>query len=79
MIDAHIKKLWAWVTPGFAAVTIEGTAETELTVSGNPPLKVTGYAKDSAFAITDSRFVDILKAALEKQRQELTAKAQGWR
>jgi len=78
-VDAHIKKFWSWVTPGFAQVTIEGTVETELTASGNPPLKVTGYAKDGGLAITDSKYTDILKAALEKQRQELTAKAQGWR
>ena len=79
LVDARIRKFWSWVTPGFASVTVEGTVEADVTSPGNPPLTLTGYAKDSVFAVTDDKFTGILKAALEKQRQELTTKAQGWR
>ena len=78
VVDARIRKFWSWVTPGFAAVTVEGSVETDLTVSGNSPITATGYAKDSAFAVTDDKFTEILKKALEQQRKDLAAKAK-WR
>ena len=79
VVDARIRKFWSWVTPGFATMTIEGTVETELTSTGNAPITIKGYAKDAPLVVTDARFTDILKTALEVQRTDLTAKAQGWR
>ncbi len=48
-IDARIRKFWAWLTPGFWAVTLRANVETDLAISGgNPAVNVSVTAEQAA-------------------------------
>lgn len=75
LVDVSIKQFWAWMTPGFWALTFETKIETDLdfgTVS--PQLTIKAYAQDSGQLGTDGAYIGIISKALDAYRSEATTK-----
>lgn len=77
-IDARIQKFWAWLTPGFWAVTLRANVETDLTMSGgNPALKVSASAEQAAMIAGDSAWIEVIDKALLVYRDQAASKTSG--
>lgn len=74
-VDVTIKQFWAWMTPGFWALTFEAKIETDLDIkSAGQVMTIKAYAQDSGQLGTDSAYVGIVSKALESFRAEAAAK-----
>lgn len=72
VVDVRVRKFWAWMTPGFWALTFESRIETDLSIEGKAaPISIKGYATESRQLGTDSAWMDIIGKAL----QDFQAKA----
>lgn len=66
VVDVRIKKFWAWMTPGFWALSFESRIETELSIEGrSTPILVEAYAIESRQLGTDSAWMDIVSKGLQ--------------
>lgn len=75
-VSVDIKELWAWFTPGLFTVTVECRATVNLgggALAAAPPVTVTGYAKTSGMAATDSDYAQVLKQALDDLTTKMEA------
>jgi len=64
-IDARIRKFWAWLTPGFWAVTLRANVETDLAISGgNPAVNVSVTAEQAAMVAGGLGLVEVIDSAL---------------
>jgi uncharacterized lipoprotein YajG len=78
IIDVRIKKFWAWLQPGFWALTLHTNITTDLEVSGaSSPSVVTVHTKDSRQLATDSAWIEIVDKALTDYRTQVIAKSDG--
>ncbi len=76
IIDAHIKQFWAWVQPGFWALTLNTNITTNLDISGvTSPTVVSVHATDSRQIATDSAWIEIVDKALKDYRDQVVAKS----
>ena len=79
-IDARIRRLWAWLTPGFWAVTLRANVETDLTISGgNPPVNVSVTTEQATMVAGDSAWIEVIDKALQLYRDQAASKMSGLR
>jgi hypothetical protein len=75
VIEARIKKFWAWVQPGFWALTFHADITTDLEISGiATPTIVTVNTEDSRQLATDSAWIGIVDQALRDYRSQVAVK-----
>lgn len=75
-VDARILKFWAWLTPGFWAVTLRANIETDLAITGgNPPLNVSVTAEEATMVAGDSAWIQVIDKALQLYREQAASKA----
>jgi hypothetical protein len=79
LLDVRIRKFWAWVTPGFWAVTIDAAIETDVTPSGMATAPIAVHATHSSMAVTDGVWVEVVDKALLGYRTQAAAAVRGWR
>jgi hypothetical protein len=78
IVDVHIKQFWAWVQPGFWAMTLSSHITTDLEISGTAaPAVVSVSEKESRQLVTDSAWIEIVDKALKDYREQASAKAAG--
>ncbi|BCK86296.1 hypothetical protein MIZ01_0050 [Sideroxyarcus emersonii] len=76
IIDVRIKQFWAWLQPGFWAITLHTDIATNLEISGKAtPATVEVHAQDSRQVVTDSAWIEIVDQALKDYRQQAAAKS----
>ena len=76
IVDVHIKQFWAWVQPGFWALTLNSHITTDLEISGTAsPTVVSVSEKDSRQLVTDSAWIEIVDKTLKDYREQAGAKA----
>lgn len=76
VVDVRIKKFWAWMTPGFWALTFQSRIETELNIEGRPtPLRIDVLATESRQLGTDSAWMEIVSKGLKELQTQATAQA----
>ncbi len=74
-VDVRITRFWAWMTPGFWALTFEARIETDLEVQGrHSVVSIKAYANDSRQLGTDSAWIDIVSKGLQEYQAQATAK-----
>jgi hypothetical protein len=72
IVDVHVKQLWAWMQPGFWAITLKANVETDLKSNkSSSPVTVSAHAEQSGMAATDSSWVEVLDAALKDYRDKV--------
>jgi hypothetical protein len=77
-IDARIRRFWAWLTPGFWAVTLRANIETDLTISGgNPAVNVSVAAEQASMIPGDGAWIDVIDKALQLYRDQAASKISG--
>lgn len=75
VIDARITKFWAWVQPGFWAITVHAEIATDLELSNaSTPTPVTVHVEDARQLVTDSAWTEAIEKALQAYRQEVGRK-----
>lgn len=75
VVDARIKQFWAWMNPGFWAVTVNTAIATDLTLSASPnALPVNVHVKDSRQFVTDGVWLETVEKALAAYRQAAAEK-----
>lgn len=76
IIDVRIKQFWAWIQPGFWALTLHADITTNLEVSGNAsPTVVSVNTQDSRQIVTDSSWIEIVDQALKDYREQAIVKS----
>ncbi|WP_112068624.1 hypothetical protein [Herbaspirillum rubrisubalbicans] len=77
VIDAHVKKFWAWFTPGFWAVSVGTQISTDLVVQNrNMPLVINIETTENHVAVTEGVWIEDIDKALVKYRTEATGRFQ---
>jgi len=72
VVDVHIRKFWAWLTPGFWTVTLRANIETEFGLNEEPsPVKISVTAQDSTMAATDDEWIKVVQDALKIYRDRV--------
>jgi hypothetical protein len=75
LVDVHIKKFWAWVQPGFWAITVNADISTELDISSaSSPTPVTVHVEDARQLVTESAWIETIEKALQSYRREARQK-----
>jgi hypothetical protein len=76
VIDAHIKQFWAWLRPGWAALTLSANIVTDLELSGAaPPTTISVHAEDKRQMATEDAWLQIVGKALDEYRAQVVTKA----
>jgi hypothetical protein len=71
VIDVHIKQFWAWIHPGFWAITVNTDIVTDVTLSTSPnSIPVVVHLKDARMLVTDSAWLEAIDKALQAYRVE---------
>ena len=74
-IDAQINRLWAWIEPGFWAITLRSEVAVDLALSNrNGPATVAVSVADPHQFITDSDWIETIGKALSAFRIEAARK-----
>lgn len=77
LVDVRIKKFWSWMQPGFVAITLHSTIETELQLTGGGPVTtVSVKTEDSRQIAGDSAWVETVEKALAAYRLQAAGKLQ---
>ena len=72
-MDVRIKQFWAWLRPGFWAITLNAKIAADFDVSGaTSPTTVSVLAEDSRQVVTDSAWMEIVDKALQEFRAKTT-------
>lgn len=77
IVDANIEKFWAWMNPGFMAITLSTQIATDLTIKsadGSDVKKVSVKASDSYQMGTESNWIEIINKALGLYLDDLKSK-----
>lgn len=78
VIDIRIRKFWAWLQPGFWAVTVNADIATDLTLSTtSTATPVVVHVEDARQFVTDSAWLETIDKALQAYRREATQKLHG--
>lgn len=74
-VDVRITRFWAWMTPGFWALTFEARIETDLEIQGKDSVvSIKSYANDSRQLGTDSAWIDIVSKGLQEYQAQAAAR-----
>ncbi len=74
-IDVEIRKFWAWVQPGFWAITLRTHIATDLKMSGDAlPTIVSVQAEEGYQIVTDGAWIEVVEKALVAYRSQAAAK-----
>ena len=75
VVDVRIKKFWAWMNPGFWAITLSSEIATDIALSG-PPGATTVVVKfsDSRQMATESAWLETVDKGLQAWRAEAAQK-----
>ncbi|MGZ5096927.1 MAG: hypothetical protein ACXWG9_02510 [Usitatibacter sp.] len=74
-LDVRIKKFWAWLNPGFWAVTVSADVATDITASsGGGTNTVSVHAEDKRQVVTDGAWIELIDKALQDYRAQAAAK-----
>lgn len=75
VVDVRIKKFWAWMQPGFWALTLNADIATDLVLSGSVvPTTVSVHVEDGRQIVTDGAWIEIIDAALTDYRTQAATK-----
>lgn len=75
MLDVRIKKFWAWLNPGFWAVTVSADVATDITASSGGGTNTVGvHAEDKRQVVTDGAWIELIDKALQDFRAQAAAK-----
>ncbi|WP_343587344.1 hypothetical protein [Herbaspirillum sp.] len=75
IMDAHVKKFWAWFTPGFWAVSVGTQIATDLVVqSKERPIVINIETSENHMAVTEGTWIEDIDKALIKYRAEATGR-----
>jgi len=75
VIDIHVKEFWAWLRPGFWAITLNSKIATDFDVSAaTAPLRVGGVAEEQTAMATDSVWMEVIDTALKDFRAQVASK-----
>jgi hypothetical protein len=78
LVDVRIRKFWSWLQPGFVAITLHSTIETDLQLAGGGPVTtVSVNTQDSRQIAGDSAWIETVEKALEAYRLQAAGKLQG--
>jgi uncharacterized lipoprotein YajG len=78
LVDVRIKKFWSWMQPGFVAITMHSSIETDVQVGGGgPATSVSVNIQDSRQIAGDSAWVETVEKALAAYRLQAAGKLQG--
>ena len=78
VIDVQVKKFWAWVQPGFWAITVHTEIATDLSLSStSTPTSVLVHVEDGRQFVTDSAWLETVEKALLSYRREVVQKIPG--
>jgi uncharacterized lipoprotein YajG len=73
--DVHIKKFWAWVKPGFLAITLSTDIATDISLSGAvEPVVISVHAEDGRQIVPESAWIEIVGTALTDYRAQAAQK-----
>lgn len=77
-VDVSIKKFWAWMRPGFWALSFNSNIETIMSpVGGGTPTTVSVSVSESRQLGTDAAWIDIVQKALGDYRAQAVTKLTG--
>ncbi len=75
LIDVRIVKMWAWIQPGFWAISVNTDIATELSLSDpGKAISVSVHTEESRQMVTESAWLEALQKALEAYRREALAR-----
>lgn len=77
VVDASINKFWAWMNPGFVAITLSSEISTDLTIkSGDTttPQNVSVKAANSFGTGVESNWIEVIQKSLRLYIDELKSK-----
>lgn len=76
VIDVHIKQFWAWLQPGFWAITLNTNIATDLDLSGAAtPTTISVHTEDKRQVVVESAWMEIVGKALDDYRAQVITKA----
>ncbi len=74
-VEVQVRQFWAWVRPGFWAVTLSADIATDLQFTGAAaPVPVQVHVEDARQLVTDAAWLDIVGQALQAYQAELALK-----
>jgi len=75
VVDVRIKQFWAWIHPGFWAITVNTDIDTDLSLSTKTDaMPVTVHVQDARALVTDSAWLETIDKALQAYRREAAGK-----
>jgi len=75
LLDVRIQRFWAWMQPGFWAITLKARIATELQVSaGDRPVNIAVEVEDPRGLATDGAWIETIDKGLVAFRREAAAK-----
>lgn len=75
IVEVHVKRFWAWLQPGFWALTMHTKISTDLVRAGEAsPLDISVHATESRQIATESTWIEIVDKALKEYRAQVAAK-----
>jgi hypothetical protein len=75
VVDVHIKTFWAWLNPGFWAVTANTNIATDIDIADRTgAARVSIHYEDSRQFVTDSAWIEVIDKALQAYRAEAAQK-----
>jgi hypothetical protein len=78
VVDVHIKKFWAWLQPGFWAITLNNNIATDLVISGTQtPVVISTHVEDNRQMATESAWMQIIEKGLDAYRTEVSRQMRG--
>jgi hypothetical protein len=76
VVDVSIKKLWAWLQPGFWAIKLHADVATELKFKGEPSaVPVNAHIEENKAIVTDGSWMDIIGKAMDAYRAQIAGQA----
>jgi len=80
VVDAHIKQFWAYLRPGFWAITVSADIATNLDISGRAdPLRISVHNEDARQIVTDGAWIEVVQKALQSYRATAAQRFEGLR
>lgn len=77
-VDVSIRKFWAWMRPGFWALSFNSNIETTISpVGGGAPINLSVSVSESRQLGTDSAWIEIVQKALLDYRAQAVTKLNG--
>lgn len=75
LIDVHVKTFWAWLQPGFWAITANANIGTDLDVTTRAQATtISVHFEDTHQVVTDSTWIETIDQALKAYRAEAARK-----